>query len=81
MMLVAAGVRTGIVLEGVARAHPDIAIREIDMRVERKVDVLMTPDVLARRSEMGRFLACSVDMLQHAGVAHLRPSCRRTGIH
>jgi DNA-binding transcriptional LysR family regulator len=37
MALVAAGVGVAIVPEGVARAHPDIVIREIDVRVQREV--------------------------------------------
>src|SRR5882757_4264418 len=37
MALVAAGVRVAIVPEGVARANPDIAIREIEFDVKRQV--------------------------------------------
>ena len=37
MALVAAGVGVAIVPEGVARTHPDIVIREIDVRVQREV--------------------------------------------
>jgi DNA-binding transcriptional LysR family regulator len=37
MALVAAGVGVAIVPEGVARANPDITIREIDVRVKREV--------------------------------------------
>ena len=37
MALVAAGVGIAIVPEGVARAHPDVAVREIDVEVKRQV--------------------------------------------
>ncbi|WP_024517465.1 LysR family transcriptional regulator [Bradyrhizobium sp. Tv2a-2] len=37
MALVAAGVGIAIVPEGIARAHPDIAVRDIDVRVQREV--------------------------------------------
>lgn len=37
MALVAAGVGVTIVPEGVARAHPDVVIRDIDVRVRREV--------------------------------------------
>jgi DNA-binding transcriptional LysR family regulator len=37
MALVAAGVGIAIVPEGVARAHPDVAVREIDVDVKREV--------------------------------------------
>ena len=37
MALVAAGVGVAIVPEGVARAHPDIAVREIEVEVKRQV--------------------------------------------
>lgn len=37
MALVAAGVGVAIVPEGVARANPDVAVREIEVRVEREV--------------------------------------------
>jgi DNA-binding transcriptional LysR family regulator len=39
MALVAAGVGIAIVPEGVARAHPDIAVREIDVEVKRQVGI------------------------------------------
>ena len=37
MALVAAGVGVAIVPEGVARANPDVAVREIDIKVKRQV--------------------------------------------
>lgn len=37
MALVAAGVGVAIVPEGVARAHADVAVREIDVDVKRQV--------------------------------------------
>src|SRR5882757_3049304 len=37
MALVAAGVGIAIVPEGVARAHPDVVVREIDVEVKRQV--------------------------------------------
>ena len=37
MALVAAGVGIAIVPEGVARANPDVAVREIDVDVKREV--------------------------------------------
>src|SRR6202795_5273363 len=37
MALVAAGVGVAIVPEGVARAHPDVAVREIEVEVKRQV--------------------------------------------
>ena len=37
MALVAAGVGIAIVPEGVARAHPDVAVREIEVEVKRQV--------------------------------------------
>jgi DNA-binding transcriptional LysR family regulator len=37
MALVAAGVGIAIVPEGVARANPDVAVREIDVEVKRQV--------------------------------------------
>jgi DNA-binding transcriptional LysR family regulator len=37
MALVAAGVGAAIVPEGVARANPDVAVREIDIKVKRQV--------------------------------------------
>jgi DNA-binding transcriptional LysR family regulator len=37
MALVAAGVGVAIVPEGVARANPDVAVREIDIKVKREV--------------------------------------------
>ena len=37
MALVAAGVGIAIVPEGVAKGHPDVAIREIEVKVEREV--------------------------------------------
>lgn len=37
MALVAAGVGIAIVPEGVAKGHPDVAVREIDVRVKREV--------------------------------------------
>src|SRR5207253_3655845 len=37
MALVAAGVGVAIVPEGVARANPDVAVREIDVDVKRQV--------------------------------------------
>jgi DNA-binding transcriptional LysR family regulator len=37
MALVAAGVGIAIVPEGVARAHPDVAVREIEIEVKRQV--------------------------------------------
>ena len=37
MALVAAGVGVAIVPEGVARANPDVAVREIEVKVKRQV--------------------------------------------
>ena len=37
MALVAAGVGVAIVPEGVPRANPDVAVREIDVEVKRQV--------------------------------------------
>ncbi|MDP1883531.1 MAG: LysR substrate-binding domain-containing protein, partial [Bradyrhizobium sp.] len=37
MALVAAGVGVAIVPEGVARANPDVVVREIDVEVKRQV--------------------------------------------
>jgi DNA-binding transcriptional LysR family regulator len=37
MALVAAGVGIAIVPEGVAKGHPDVAIREIEVKVRREV--------------------------------------------
>ena len=37
MALVAAGVGIAIVPEGVARGHPDVAVREIEVEVKREV--------------------------------------------
>ncbi len=37
MALVAAGVGIAIVPEGVARANPDVVVREIDVKVSRQV--------------------------------------------
>ena len=37
MALVAAGVGIAIVPEGVARGNPDVAVREIEVRVKREV--------------------------------------------
>jgi DNA-binding transcriptional LysR family regulator len=37
MALVAAGVGVAIVPEGVARAHPDVVVREIEVEVKRQV--------------------------------------------
>lgn len=37
MALVAAGVGIAIVPEGVAKGHPDVAVREIDVKVKREV--------------------------------------------
>ena len=37
MALVAAGVGVAIVPEGVARANPDVAVREIEIKVKREV--------------------------------------------
>jgi DNA-binding transcriptional LysR family regulator len=37
MALVAAGVGIAIVPEGVARANPDVAVREIEVKVKRPV--------------------------------------------
>ena len=39
MALVAAGVGIAIVPEGVARANPDVAVREIEIKVKRQVGV------------------------------------------
>lgn len=37
MALVAAGIGIAIVPEGVAKGHPDIAIREIEVKIRREV--------------------------------------------
>lgn len=37
MALVAAGIGIAIVPEGVAKGHPDVAIREIEMKIRREV--------------------------------------------
>src|SRR5712691_13223339 len=42
MALVAAGVGVAIVPEGVARAHPDVVVREIEVEVKRQVGLAYT---------------------------------------
>lgn len=37
MALVAAGIGIAIVPEGVAKGHPDVAIREIEVKIRREV--------------------------------------------
>jgi DNA-binding transcriptional LysR family regulator len=85
MALVAAGVGVAIVPEGVARAHPDVAVREIEVDVKRQVGLAYSTtrapsDVLQKfissiRKERSRASRANPD----AAIA--RPTKRRAGAH
>jgi DNA-binding transcriptional LysR family regulator len=74
MALVAAGVGIAIVPEGVARANPDVAVREIDVDVKREVGWPTVPRV--RRQRRCRILSrdCRARARNRAASGWLSPS-------
>jgi DNA-binding transcriptional LysR family regulator len=78
MALVAAGVGVAIVPEGIAHANPDVAIREIEIKVTREVGLAYS----AKRppSDVLRDLIARVRKQRPAtkSTSH-EPAARRTG--
>ena len=74
MALVAAGVGIAIVPEGVAKSHPEIAVREIEVKVKREVGLAYRASV-----PLADALKDFVGKLQRGHAASRRVQQRPTG--
>ena len=80
MALVAAGVGIAIVPEGVAKGHPDVAIREIEVKVKREVGLAYRASVPladALRDFVGKLQGRRVPARSASGPRRNKSSRRR----